>query len=292
MKQLIGTGVALVTPFQQDGIVDYIALEKLVNYSIEGGVEYLVILGTTAEAATLTKDEKKQVIETIKKANANRVPMILGIGGNNTAEVIKEYQETDLSDYMAILTVSPYYNKPNQEGIYQHYKAIAESTDANIVLYNVPGRTGSNIAPETTIRLANEFKNIIAIKEASPNFLQSTDIIRMNTREDFHIISGDDEFALPMTLAGGSGVISVIGQGIPVIFTDMIRKALNKEADAAYSAHYKIVEITRAIFEEGNPCGIKAVLNNKGVCQPYTRLPLVPASENLTTKINQLLSNI
>ncbi|QES93512.1 4-hydroxy-tetrahydrodipicolinate synthase [Empedobacter brevis] len=292
MKQLIGTGVALVTPFQQDGTVDYIALEKLVNYSIEGGVEYLVILGTTAEAATLTKDEKKQVIETIKKANANRVPMILGIGGNNTAEVIKEYQETDLSDYIAILTVSPYYNKPNQEGIYQHYKAIAESTDANIVLYNVPGRTGSNIAPETTIRLANEFKNIIAIKEASPNFLQSTDIIRMNTREDFHIISGDDEFALPMTLAGGSGVISVIGQGIPVIFTDMIRKALNKEADAAYSAHYKIVEITRAIFEEGNPCGIKAVLNNKGVCQPYTRLPLVPASENLTTKINQLLSNI
>ncbi|WP_353163975.1 4-hydroxy-tetrahydrodipicolinate synthase [Empedobacter brevis] len=292
MKQLIGTGVALVTPFQQDGTVDYIALEKLVNYSIEGGVEYLVILGTTAEAATLTKDEKKQVIETIKKANANRVPMILGIGGNNTTEVIKEYQETDLSDYIAILTVSPYYNKPNQEGIYQHYKAIAESTDANIVLYNVPGRTGSNIAPETTIRLANEFKNIIAIKEASPNFLQSTDIIRMNTREDFHIISGDDEFALPMTLAGGSGVISVIGQGIPVIFTDMIRKALNKEADVAYSAHYKIVEITRAIFEEGNPCGIKAVLNNKGVCQPFTRLPLVPASENLTTKINQLLSNI
>ncbi len=292
MKQLIGTGVALVTPFQQDGTVDYIALEKLVNYSIEGGVEYLVILGTTAEAATLTKDEKKQVIETIKKANANRVPMILGIGGNNTAEVIKEYQETDLSDYIAILTVSPYYNKPNQEGIYQHYKAIAESTDANIVLYNVPGRTGSNIAPETTIRLANEFKNIIAIKEASPNFLQSTDIIRMNTREDFHIISGDDEFALPMTLAGGSGVISVIGQGIPVIFTDMIRKALNKEADAAYRAHYKVVEITRAIFEEGNPCGIKAVLNNKGVCQPFTRLPLVPASENLTTKINQLLSNI
>ncbi|QHC85332.1 4-hydroxy-tetrahydrodipicolinate synthase [Empedobacter brevis] len=292
MKQLIGTGVALVTPFQQDGTVDYIALEKLVNYSIEGGVEYLVILGTTAEAATLTNDEKKQVIETIKKANANRVPMILGIGGNNTADVIKEYQETDLSDYMAILTVSPYYNKPNQEGIYQHYKAVAESTDANIVLYNVPGRTGSNIAPETTIRLANEFKNIIAIKEASPNFLQSTDIIRMNTREDFHIISGDDEFALPMTLAGGSGVISVIGQGIPVIFTDMIRKALNKEADAAYSAHYKVVEITRAIFEEGNPCGIKAVLNNKEVCQPFTRLPLVPASENLTTKINQLLSNI
>ena len=292
MRQLIGTGVALVTPFQQDGAVDYVALEKLVNYNIDGGVEYLVILGTTAEAATLTKDEKKQVIETIKKANANRVPMVLGIGGNNTAEVINEYNETDLSDYIAILTVSPYYNKPNQEGIYQHYKAIAENTEANIILYNVPGRTGSNIAPETTIRLANEFKNIVAIKEASPNFLQSTDIIRMNTREDFNIISGDDEYALPMTLAGGSGVVSVIGQGVPAIFTDMIRKAINKEVDAAYEAHYKVVEITRAIFEEGNPCGIKAVLNNKGICEPFTRLPLVPASEKLTSKINQLLTEI
>ena len=292
MRQLIGTGVALVTPFQQDGAVDYVALEKLVNYNIDGGVEYLVILGTTAEAATLTKDEKKQVIETIKKANANRVPMVLGIGGNNTAEVINEYNETDLSDYIAILTVSPYYNKPSQEGIYQHYKAIAENTDANIILYNVPGRTGSNIAPETTIRLANEFKNIVAIKEASPNFLQSTDIIRMNTREDFNIISGDDEYALPMTLAGGSGVISVIGQGVPAIFTDMIRKAINKEVDAAYEAHYKVVEITCANFEKRNPCGIKSVLNNKGICEPFTRLPLVPASEKLTSKINQLLTEI
>ena len=290
MKQLVGTGVALVTPFHQDGSIDFAGLEKLVDYTINGGVEYLVILGTTAEAATLTKDEKKQVIETIKKTNANRVPMVLGIGGNNTAEVIAEYKETDLSDYIAILTVSPYYNKPTQEGIYQHYKAIAENTDQNIILYNVPGRTGSNIAPETTIRLANEFKNVVAIKEASPDFLQSTDIIRLNTREDFLIISGDDEYALPMTLAGGSGVISVIGQGIPEIFTDMIRKALNKDVDAAYTSHYKTVKITRAIFEEGNPCGIKAVLDNKGVCSPYTRLPLVLASAKLTEKINQLLA--
>ncbi|MEG1200434.1 MAG: 4-hydroxy-tetrahydrodipicolinate synthase, partial [Algoriella sp.] len=242
MKQLVGTGVALVTPFHQDGSIDFTGLEKLVDYTINGGVEYLVILGTTAEAATLTKDEKKQVIETIKKTNANRVPMVLGIGGNNTAEVIAEYKETDLSDYIAILTVSPYYNKPTQEGIYQHYKAIAESTDQNIILYNVPGRTGSNITPETTIRLANEFKNVVAIKEASPDFLQSTDIIRLNTREDFLIISGDDEYALPMTLAGGSGVISVIGQGIPEIFTNMIRKALNKDVDAAYTSHYKTVK--------------------------------------------------
>ncbi|HEY4538805.1 MAG TPA: 4-hydroxy-tetrahydrodipicolinate synthase [Faecalibacter sp.] len=290
MKELFGTGVALVTPFNQDGSVDYNGLENLVNYSIDGGVEYLVLLGTTAESATLTKEEKKEVVATIKKVNNGRVPMVLGIGGNNTAEVLKEYATTNLSDYTAVLTVSPYYNKPSQEGIYQHYKAIASATDANIILYNVPGRTGSNIAPETTIRLANEFKNIIAIKEASPDFLQSTNIIRMNTREDFIVLSGDDEFAVPMTLAGGKGVISVMGQGLPTVFTGMIREALNKNVDAAYQAHYNLVEITRAIFEEGNPVGIKAVLAHKGICQPYTRLPLVPATENLTKKIADLLN--
>lgn len=290
MKELIGTGVALVTPFNQDGSVDYNGLENLVNYSIDGGVEYLVLLGTTAESATLTKEEKKEVVAAIKKYNNGRVPMVLGIGGNNTAEIIKEYAETDLTDYAAILTVSPYYNKPSQEGIYQHYKAIAESTDTKIILYNVPGRTGSNIAPETTIRLANEFKNIVAIKEASPDFLQSTNIIRLNTREDFIVLSGDDEYALPMTLAGGKGVISVMGQGLPTVFTDMIRKGLNKDVDAAYASHYKLVEITHAIFEEGNPVGIKAVLANKGICQPYVRLPLVPATNNLTVKITDLLN--
>ena len=290
MKELFGTGVALVTPFNQDGSIDFNGLENLVNYSIDGGVEYLVLLGTTAESATLAKEEKKEVVATIKKVNNGRVPMVLGIGGNNTAEIIKEYAETDLSDFTAILTVSPYYNKPSQEGIYQHYKTIAESTTANIILYNVPGRTGSNIAPETTIRLANEFKNIVAIKEASPDFLQSTNIIRLNTRPDFIILSGDDEYALPMTLAGGKGVISVMGQGLPVEFTEMIRKGLSHDVDTAYNAHYKLVEITRAIFEEGNPVGIKAVLAHRGICQPYTRLPLVPATEKLTAKIAELLN--
>lgn len=290
MKELFGTGVALVTPFNQDGSVDYNGLENLVNYSIDGGVEYLVLLGTTAESATLTKDEKKEVVATIKKVNNGRVPMILGIGGNNTAEIIKEYAETDLSDYVAVLTVSPYYNKPSQEGIYQHYKAIASATNANIILYNVPGRTGSNIAPETTVRLANEFKNIVAIKEASPDFLQSTNIIRLNTREDFIVLSGDDEYALPMTLAGGKGVISVMGQGLPTIFTDMIRKGLQRDVDNAYDSHYKLVKITHAIFAEGNPVGIKAVLAQKGICKPYTRLPLVPATEKLTAEITELLN--
>lgn len=290
MKELIGTGVALVTPFHQDGRIDFQGLENLVDYSIQGGVEFLVLLGTTAEAATLSKQEKEEVIKVIKQTNAGRVPMVLGIGGNNTAEVVAEYATTDLSDYVAILTVSPYYNKPSQEGIYQHYKTIAESTDQNIILYNVPGRTGSNIDAATTIRLANEFKNIVAVKEASPNFLQSMDILRMNTREDFIILSGDDEFALPMTLAGGSGVISVIGQGLPAPFTAMIRDGLSRNVDKAYSAHNALVDITRAIFEEGNPAGIKAVLASRGICEPYTRLPLMPATEALTTKINQLLN--
>lgn len=289
MKSLIGTGVALITPFKEDKSVDYSALEKLVEYNIEGGVEFLVILGTTAEAATLSKEEKEQVIKTIKKANNKRLPLVLGIGGNDTQAVINEYKSTDLSDYDAILTVSPYYNKPNQVGIYQHYKAIAESTDANIILYNVPSRTGSNIDAETTIRLANEFKNIVAVKEASPNFLQSTDIIRKNTREDFIILSGDDEFALPMTLAGGSGVISVIGQSLPKIFTEMIRNGLKRNVDEAYQAHYDLVEITRAIFEEGNPAGIKSVLAQLGIGEKFTRLPLVEASNQLEEKINNLL---
>ncbi len=289
MKSLLGTGVALITPFKEDKSVDYSALEKLVEYNIEGGVEFLVILGTTAEAATLSKEEKEQVIETIKKANNKRLPLVLGIGGNDTQAVINEYKSTDLSDYDAILTVSPYYNKPNQEGIYQHYKAIAESTNANIILYNVPSRTGSNIDAETTIRLVNEFKNIVAVKEASPNFLQSTDIIRKNTREDFIILSGDDEFALPMTLAGGSGVISVIGQGLPKIFTEMIRNGLKRNVDEAYQAHYDLVEITRAIFEEGNPAGIKSVLAQLGIGEKFTRLPLVEASNQLEEKINNLL---
>ncbi|WP_068599165.1 4-hydroxy-tetrahydrodipicolinate synthase [Vaginella massiliensis] len=290
MKNLVGTGVALITPFNEDKSVDFKSLEKLVEYNIEGGVNFFVIHGTTAEAATLTKSEKDEVIRVVKEVNNGRLPLVLGIGGNNTAAVMEEYNNTDLSDYEAVLTVSPYYNRPSQEGIYQHYKTIAQNTDANIIIYNVPSRTGSNIDADTTIRLANEFENFVAVKEASPNFLQSTDIIRKNTREDFLILSGDDEFALPMTLAGGSGVISVIAQGLPKIFTQMIQDGLNRNVDEAYRAHYQLVEITRAIFEEGNPAGIKAVLANKGICKPYTRLPLVPASEKLTQKINTILT--
>lgn len=291
MNQLRGTGIALITPFHEDGNIDFPALEKLVDYSIKDGVEYLVCLGTTAETPTLTKDEKKQVVETIKSANGGRLPLVLGIGGNNTEEVKSEFTSTDLSDFVAVLSASPAYNKPNQEGIYQHYKVLAENTDAKIILYNVPSRTGSNINPETTLRLANDFRNIIAIKEASPNFLQSTEILK-DKPQNFMVISGDDEFGLPMTLAGGKGVISVIAQGLPEQYTEMIRLGLNRKADEAYNLHYKLMDVTRAIYIEGNPCGIKSLLYHKGICKPFTRLPLVPASERLSGKIKMLLDEL
>ena len=288
MKALTGTGIALITPFQQDGSIDFPALEKLVDFSIKGGVEYLVCLGTTAETPTLSKQEKSEIVSTIKSANAGRLPLVLGIGGNNTAEVKDEFTNTDLSDFSAVLSASPAYNKPTQEGIYQHYKVLAQNTEAKIILYNVPGRTSSNINPETTLRLANELNNIIAIKEASPNFLQSTEILK-DKPKDFMVISGDDEFGLPMTLAGGKGVISVIAQGLPEEYTQMIRLGLERKVDEAYSLHYKLMDITRSIYVEGNPCGIKVLLSQKGICKPYTRLPLVPASESLSKRINKLL---
>ncbi|MFA7447343.1 MAG: 4-hydroxy-tetrahydrodipicolinate synthase [Weeksellaceae bacterium] len=291
MKELRGTGIALITPFKEDRSVDYAALEKLVNYTIEGGVDYLVCLGTTAETPTLSEKEKSEIVSTIKSANSGRLPMVLGIGGNNTEVVKTEFKNADLQDFTAILSASPAYNKPNQEGIYQHYKALAETTDANIILYNVPGRTGSNIQSETTIRLAEDFQNIIAIKEASPNFVQSTEIFK-EMPSDFMVISGDDEFGLPMTLAGGSGVISVVAQGLPTFYPKMIRLGLDRKVDEAYQLHYLLMDITRAIYDEGNPCGIKSLLAHKGICEDYTRLPLVPASEDLSLKIKVYLDNL
>ncbi len=291
MKELIGTGIALITPFKEDRSVDYAALEKLVNHSIEGGVDYLVCLGTTAETPTLKKDEKSDILQAIKSANSGRLPMVLGIGGNNTEAVKDEFKSANLDDYFAILSASPAYNRPTQEGLYQHYKTLAQNTDANIILYNVPSRTGSNINSETTLRLAHDFDNIIAIKEASPNFLQSTEILK-DKPSGFMVISGDDEFGLPMTLAGGSGVISVIAQGIPEQYTQMIQLGLDRKVDEAYAIHYEIMDLTRAIYDEGNPCGIKSLLSHRNICQPFTRLPLVPATENLSNKINSLLGQL
>lgn len=290
MKALIGTGVALVTPFNADGSVDLNGLEKLVNFQIDNGINYLVVLGTTGEGVTLSSEEKEAVKSTIVRVNAGRLPLVLGMGGNNTAALVKEIQNTDLSDYAAILSVSPYYNKPTQEGIYQHFKAVAQASPKPVVLYNVPGRTGSNVAPETVIRLANDFENIVAVKEAAGDIVQAMRLIQHKPK-DFLVISGDDMISLPMTLAGGAGVISVIGQGLPKEFSAMIQFGLNGEVAAANALHYQIMDSIDYIFEEGNPAGIKAMLNKLGICGNNVRIPLVPATKDLQEKINTFVNN-
>lgn len=290
MKSLKGLGVALVTPFNEDLSVDFSSLTRLVEYNIANGCDFLVVLGTTAEAATLSKEEKKQVTEHIIKVNNGRLPLVLGIGGNNTAEVKKQIEETNLSAFEAVLSVSPYYNKPNQEGIYQHYRALAE-TGKQIIIYNVPGRTGQNVEASTTLRLAKDFTNLSIIKEAAPNIAQYFDILRKKPA-GFSLLSGDDEFTLPVTLAGGSGVISVIGQAYPKQFSDMLKLAFERKVDDAYAIHNSLVEITRLIFAEGNPVGIKTVLAEMGLIKNVLRLPLVKASKDLEERIKAEMKNL
>ncbi|MEO6348517.1 MAG: 4-hydroxy-tetrahydrodipicolinate synthase, partial [Aquaticitalea sp.] len=255
------------------------------------GTDYLVISGTTGESVTITKKEKQDIIDTVHKTNNSRVPMVLGIGGNNTAEVITEIQCTDLNYIDAILSVSPYYTKPTQEGIYQHFKAISEISPLPIILYNVPGRTSSNMLPNTTLRLASDFKNIIAVKEAGNNVAQYLQLLK-NKPKDFLIISGDDDLALGVVLAGGAGVISVIGQAFPKEFSKMVKLGLDGKAKEAYEIHFKLMDITSAIFQENNPAGIKSVLHALGLCEDTVRLPLVPASEELKSKIKELVKLI
>ena len=284
MQKFVGMGVALVTPFKEDLLVDFDALVKLVNFNIENGTNYLVINGTTGESATITKCEKQQIIDTIVNTNNGRVPLVLGIGGNNTAEVINELQTRDLSKIDGILSVAPYYSKPTQEGIYQHYKAIANATDKPIILYNVPGRTSKNMDVATTLRLANDFDNIVAVKEAGNNQSQYYSLIK-DKPDNFLIISGDDDLALGVTLAGGSGVISVIGQAYPKEFSSMIQLGLEGKNKEAFSIHFKLMQAIDLIFEENNPAGIKGVLQELGICKNHVRLPLVPASAALQAKI-------
>jgi 4-hydroxy-tetrahydrodipicolinate synthase len=291
MQSLIGTGVALVTPFKKDFSVDTEALAKITNFVIEGGVEYLVILGTTAESATLNADEKEVVIETIVAANNGRVPMVLGVGGNNTAKVVDELKTRDLSKFAAILSVSPYYNKPTQEGIYQHFKAVSEASPISIIVYNVPGRTASNMLPSTVVRLANDFKNIIGIKEAAGDIVQAMKLIQTKP-EGFLVISGDDMITLPMVLAGGSGVISVIGEGFPKEFSEMVRLGLNKKVTEAYKIHYKLADSIDMIFEQGNPAGIKEVFKHLGLTENTVRLPLVNVDENLSERLLNFIKNL
>ncbi|MEY4834910.1 MAG: Dihydrodipicolinate synthase [Bacteroidota bacterium] len=291
MQSLIGTGVALVTPFKKDFSVDTAALTRITNHVIEGGVEYLVILGTTAESATLNAEEKEIVIQTILAANNSRVPMVLGVGGNNTAKVVEELKTRDLSPFAAILSVSPYYNKPTQEGIYQHFKAVSEASPIPVIVYNVPGRTSSNMLPATVIRLANDFKNIIGIKEAAGDIVQAMKLIQTKP-EGFLVISGDDMITLPMVLAGGSGVISVIGEGFPKEFSEMVRLGLNKKVAEAYELHYKLADSIDMIFEQGNPAGIKEVFKHLGLSENTVRLPLVNVDENLSVRLHNFIKNL
>jgi 4-hydroxy-tetrahydrodipicolinate synthase len=285
MKSIIGTGVALVTPFKKDFSVDVEALARIVNYQIDNGINYLVVLGTTAENATLTQEEKELVINTVVSTNKGRLPLVLGVGGNNTHKIIEELQTRDFSDFVAILSVSPYYNKPTQEGIYQHFKAIANASPVPVILYNVPGRTGSNMLPPTVLRLANEFKNVVAIKEAAGDIVQAMSIIK-DKPKDFHVISGDDMIALPMVLAGGSGVISVIGQGFPKQFSDLIKFGLDRKVDEAFQLQYKLADSIDMIFEQGNPGGIKEVLKSLGISDNCMRLPLVNVNSDLANRID------
>lgn len=290
-NKFIGTGVAIVTPFEKDGKVDYHSLEILIEHLISGSVDYLVVMGTTGESATLTKEEKISILNFVIEKNNNRLPLVLGIGGNNTQELINDFRHYKFENVDAILSVSPYYNKPTQEGIYRHYMALSAVAPRPMLLYNVPGRTGSNMTADTTLRLAGDSKNIIGIKEASGDLSQVMKIIN-NKPADFLVISGDDNLTLPMISAGADGVISVSANAFPKIFSDMVRAALRNDFIAARKNHYKLLNITEMLFAEGNPGGVKAALKILGVCDDNLRLPLVNISTALTEKIKTEIREI
>lgn len=291
MKQLTGTGVALVTPFKADLSVDDRALRRIVDYCIDGGVDYLVVLGTTGEPVTLTQGEKQLAINTVVDHNAGRVPLVIGMGGNNTMQLVEEFRNADLRHFEAILSVSPYYNKPTQEGIYRHYKVLSEAAPLPVIAYNVPGRTGSNMLPETVLRLASDCSNMAGIKEASGDMSQVEAILR-DKPSDFMVISGDDFTALPTVLAGGAGVISVLGQGVPSEFCRMIRLGAASNAKDAYKVHSLLERGMELIFREGNPAGIKAVFETLGICSGAVRLPLVEASPSLKSEIADFIKTM
>lgn len=288
---LKGMGVALITPFKTDKSVDYDALARLLEYQIKNGVDYLVVLGTTAETATLTAQEKKDLRGFIAERVNGRVPLVIGIGGNNTMSVIEEIKTTDLSRFSAILSVVPYYNKPSQEGIYQHYSAIASASPLPVILYNVPGRTGVNMTAETTLRLARDHENIIGVKEASGNISQMDEIIK-NKKSDFMVISGDDGITFPLLTLGAVGVISVIGNAFPREFSRMVRLALNGDFANALLIHHRFTELFSLLFVDGNPAGVKCLLHEMGYIENELRLPLVPTRITTYEKIRRVLTTI
>ena len=292
MGTLQGTGVALVTPFKADGEVDVAALERLVHFQVENGTDYLVVLGTTAETPTLSTEEKELVKETVKRANGGRLPMVLGVGGNHTQAIVEQVRGVSAQDYAAILSVTPYYNKPSQEGLYQHYKAVAAATELPILLYNVPSRTGVNMDYRTTLRLAQEVPNIIGVKEASGNIVQIMHLLQ-GRPEGFLVISGDDATALPTVLLGGDGTISVLGQAFPKRYSQMIRQGLEGKNQEANAIQYQLLEAMELVFKEGNPVGIKALLSLLELLDtPQVRLPLVSATEGLQRELKAYLARM
>ena len=286
MINLKGVGVALVTPFTEQKTVNFSEFEKVVNYVIENGVDYVVVLGTTGESVTLNKQEKQDLIKACVAVTNKRVPVIAGFGGNDTQSTITDIQSYQLDGVDGILSVSPYYNKPTQEGIYEHYKAIATNTDLPIILYNVPGRTASNIRASTTLQLAHDFKNIVGIKEASNDWMQLFWLAREKP-EDFYLISGNDDLIVPQISIGYDGVISVIANATPKLFSDMVHQALNNEYAAARKIVYQIDELITYLFEQGNPAGVKCALQHLGVCADHVRLPLVPVNQDLRDRIGK-----
>lgn len=288
---LKGMGVALITPFKEDESVDYDALGRIVEYQIQNGTDYIVALGTTAETPTLTEDEKKKIIDVVITKVRGQVPIILGVGGNNTKAIAETLKNGDFRGIDGILSVTPYYNKPSQEGIYQHYKAIAEASPLPIILYNVPGRTGVNMTAETTLRIANEFKNVVAVKEASGDITQMDDIIKRKP-ENFDVISGDDGITFPLITLGAVGVISVIGNAFPKEFSRMIRLALEGDYQSALTIHHSFSELFNLLFVDGNPAGVKSMLNMMGYIENKLRLPLVPTRITTFEKIREILIDL
>lgn len=289
MRKFYGTGVALVTPFNDQLKIDYKALKRLLNHTAKGA-DYYVVMGTTGESVTVHDDEKKEVLEFVKKNNPKKLPIVFGIGSNDTQHVLDSIAATDFGGVDAVLSVSPYYNKPSQEGIYQHFKKIADECPVPIILYNIPGRTGSNISAETTLRLA-EHKNIIGTKEASGIIEQCMNIVKKKPK-DFLLISGDDMMTVPLYSIGSKGVISVLANAFPLVFKKMKQHAFENRFDKASLEQFKILEINGPMYEEGNPVGVKYLLSRMGICEAYTRLPLVPPSENLRKKIDKIFGQL
>ena len=289
MKEIQGSGVALITCFNNDLSIDYDSMDKLLSYVTKGGIDYLVLLGTTGESVTLSKKEKSDLVKFVRR-KYNKIPIVIGIGGNSTGNIIQEINETDFDGIDAILSVSPYYNKPSQEGIYNHYKMIAKVCPKPLILYNVPSRTGSNISSQTTLRLAHDFENIVAIKEASGNLDQIMSILK-DKPDNFTVLSGDDSLTLPMIYMGAKGVISVIGQLFPQEYTKMVHEALNNNIDKANSIHYNLYQLYAPLYKEGNPVGIKAALNVKDICNLVVRPPLINASKEIVDQFKSLLHN-